>query len=521
MQDSTRYIVLPAYGFTGSVLGSRKLQAGVGLLRLDARAGLLRLDARAGLPDDAALADDGGAAATTMTVLDAIRPDGPKLVEMTPQAEMNLRAEMPGLKIIPIVTYRKMRAEHFVRKAAGAEAAAGDGGITVKVVDAASGAGVAGARVVAFTDFRNRAGDEGVSGPDGSAALRIREGARLDRLYVYGPPRYWGYFAGGIDAARRSTIGIAAIDLGDPNLLMRRLYGAATDRVGAGVTVGVIDSGIAKRHPNLPGVEGANMVFDELQADPSAVDEWGPATNDGEHGTHVAGIIGARASRGLDLVGVAPGVALRSYRVFPNTGGDATNYDIMKAIDRAVADGCHVINLSLGGGEPDEGVRSAIGAALDAGCLVVAAAGNDHRRPVSFPATLDACVAVSAMGRKSSFPSDSSEVADVTKPYGTDPDEFIAAFSNFGPQIDLTGPGVGIVSTLPDDTFGVMSGTSMAAPAIAGFAARLMMTDPDIRDASPSNRVAIWKAKLFGLGVPQAFGRDYEGSGLPLDAVVS
>ena len=70
-------------------------------------------------------------------------------------------------------------------------------------------------------------------------------------------------------------------------------------------------------------------------------------------------------------------MTLRSYRVFRHTGGGATNYDIMNAIDRAVQDGCDIINLSLGGASEDEAVRTAIGRALDNRVLVIAAVGND------------------------------------------------------------------------------------------------------------------------------------------------
>lgn len=506
MSEPRRYVIMPAYGFTAPQLDSGKLRAGPGVLRLDTRSALREVAA----PNAEAIA-----AATTMRVLDEIQADGPKLVEMTAQAELNLRSEIPGLKVIPVVTYRKMLAEQAVKRLV--KAAATPAAASTITVSASGGGRLAGAKVIAFTDFRNRTGDQGVTTANGTVSLRIRPGTRLDRLYVYGPPRHWGHYATGVTAGDM-TVTLAPIDLDDPNLLLRRSYGAAPLRTGEGAVVAIIDSGVAKKHPALPNVQGgANLVSAETAVDPAAIDEWGPATVEGEHGTHVAGIVGARPAPGLNMTGVAPGVALRSYRVFPSDGSDAINYDIMKAIQRAVSDGCHVINLSLGGGDPDDGVRAAIGAALDAGVLVVAAAGNGYRGAVSFPASLDACVAVSAMGHRSGFPADSTETADVAKPSGTDPDGYIAAFSNFGPQIDLTGPGAGIVSTLPDDAFGVMSGTSMASPAVAGFAARLFAADPAISGSAAATRVALWKAKLLGLGTPQGFGRDYEGSGIPLE----
>ncbi len=506
-QKTQRYIVLPSYGFTGPALKAGKLGGPGGVRRLDARPGLS--------PGDAGRDE----AATTVKVLDEISDDGPKLVEMTPEAELNLRAEIPGLKIVPIVTYEKMRfAPEVASAAASAGPADGPARIVLTVVDKKTGAALPGATVIAFTDYRDRVGDDGVTDAGGTVTLRIRPGSTIDRLYVYGPARYWGHFASNVAIGEQHTVRIAPIDLAAPGLL-QDFYGDAPPDAGSGIRVGIIDSGVAKRHPALPNVSGgANLVLEEIKSGHATRDDWGPAKKDGAHGTHVAGIVGARPNDAYSLGGVAPGVELRSYRVFPNAGGGATNYDIMKAIDLAVSDGCQVINLSLGGGPSDEGVRAAIGKASDAGTLVVAAAGNDGRRPVSFPARLDICLAVAAMGRKSMVVTDSSETGDIDSPYGTDEEAFVAAFSNCGPQIDVVGPGVGIISTLPDDTFGVMSGTSMACPAVAGFAARLLAADPALRGGPDVDRVSRLKAKLFALARPQGFGRDYEGAGLPLDA---
>ena len=94
---------------------------------------------------------------------------------------------------------------------------------------------------------------------------------------------------------------------------------------------------------------------------------------------------------------------------------------------------------------------------------MIVAAGNQDRGPVSFPAADERSVAVSALGRKGTFPTGTSESGDVAGPFGKDKKNFIAAFSNIGRAIDLTGPGVGIISTVPGG-YGVESGTSMAAP---------------------------------------------------------
>ena len=88
------------------------------------------------------------------------------------------------------------------------------------------------------------------------------------------------------------------------------------------------------------------------------------------------------------------------------------------------------MNLSLGGGPPDPVIREAIEHARRHGALVLAAAGNESRSPVSFPASDSLALAVSATGREGTFPRDAVEALDVAPPRGTDRKNFIAAFSN-------------------------------------------------------------------------------------------
>jgi subtilisin len=87
---------------------------------------------------------------------------------------------------------------------------------------------------------------------------------------------------------------------------------------------------------------------------------------------------------------------LRSYRVFGKGTEGASNFSIAKALDQAVADGCDLINMSLGGGPHDEATHSAIATARAKGAVVIVAAGNDGRKPVSFPASDSLTLAVSA-----------------------------------------------------------------------------------------------------------------------------
>jgi subtilisin len=516
-----RYVVMSKQGFVHSDLKSVRLEPTGKPVALKARAA--------------------GLASPSMKVLDSIGDDGPKLVEMPPEGELSLRLANPDLKIVPEVFYyrewfRPLVEHRHTRKAAKAKTAAGakgkartgvkvaaqaaraGAGVTVTVVDRATKKPLRGAEAVFFTDFASKTGDQGESGANGVVRLgSISFRQAIERAYVYGPPGYWGYYATSTTAAALKTIRLRPIDLADASLLLRQLYGRLRVNAGTDATVGVIDTGIDGAHPALTNVTGGlNCVGDEVRGNPGAANDWGPAETEGEHGTHVAGIIGGDG-KGNGFRGVAPGVKLRSYRVFPNAGGGASNFDIAKAIDAATTDGCNVLNLSLGGGPADDLTKAAIDRALASGIVVVAAAGNDSRQPVSYPAAFPECVAVSAMGRRKSFPKESIGTSDIDKPSGGPKGgDFIADFSNFGSQIDATGAGVEIVSTLPGGQYGSMSGTSMATPAVTGFSAYLLGQDAGVRAAQGADRSQKLKDLLYSSCKPEGFGRNYEGFGLPL-----
>ncbi len=440
-------------------------------------------------------------------VLDSIHEDGAKLVEMTADTAKDLQASQPGLRIVPVVYYHPAVARYEIGAKVKAAAAA------IKTVITVTSAGdskpVKGATVVAFTDFENRVGAQGVTSAQGVVKVALGGGSKVERLYVYPKQDFWGALRKNVSSHGGIAVALTpvALDFEDE---LRHYYGNAPLNTGAGVTVGVIDTGVGP-HPDLVVAGGMNCVTGENPQD------FG---DNGEgHGTHVGGIIAARGTPPQGIRGVAPGVTLRSYRVFGAGGGGASNFAIAKAIDQARADKCDIINLSLGGeqGEPDDpATQSAIHDARENGCLVVAAAGNDDRQSVTFPAADPLCIAVSAMGRKGTFPKGSVDEGDVLGPFGTDADEFIAAFSNVGDRIDLTGLGVGILSTVPGG-YAPLSGTSMASPAVAGFAARLLAQLPTVlampRDQSRSDAIA--KA-LLQSAKDRGFPADLQGNGLPL-----
>ena len=143
-----------------------------------------------------------------MQVLNSIRVNGPKLVEMPPEAELSLRLTVPGLKIVPEVFYHRQwqrsRTHHGPAAATAKRNKAGPGaamltantvtatpGAQISVTDRVDGKPVQGAQIVAFTNFAARQGAQATTGADGRAVLSgIAPGRALERLYVYPPANY-------------------------------------------------------------------------------------------------------------------------------------------------------------------------------------------------------------------------------------------------------------------------------------------------------------------------------------------
>lgn len=339
----------------------------------------------------------------------------------------------------------------------------------------------------------------GVTDVNGNVFLAIRAtGIEVQSIHVEpGFSGHWGYIKSNTIVENGATIIVERIDLTSFPDALRRRIAPGTLQDGQGVTVGVIDTGIGP-HPDLPHTSGDEDTVDG-------------------HGSHVAGIIGGRGANGFG--GIAPGVRLRSYNVFedPSTG-KAASFDIHRAIMQAARDGCQIINMSLKiesvSYEPVVG--NALKRATDMGSLIFAAAGNDFGKPVSFPARNGDVVAVAAFGSEEALPKMAYDRWAVSKHKATtSADLFFAAFSNEGPEIDLIAPGVGIVSTVPGNRYAPMSGTSMASPVAAGFAAKLLSKDPEILSmpATRARRDALLKllqahARRLGFG-PTREGRGF------------
>ena len=235
----------------------------------------------------------------------------------------------------------------------------------------------------------------------------------------------------------------------------------------------VIDSGVDLTHPDLAGVTVV-APRNEIWNNTDVTDENG-------HGTHVTGTILARTNNGAGVAGIAPGSSLMPIKVLDEFGMGFFS-DILDAVDWARTHGADVMNLSLGGTlDPSQValIQPTFTAARNAGILVVAASGNSGSQIMEYPAGLRGVVSVGAV----------------------DETDLQADFSTFNRGVDITAPGVDILSTTAG-AYEEMSGTSMASPHVAGVAALIWSARPGL---SVAQLEAVLRASAVDLGDP---GRD-------------
>jgi subtilisin family serine protease len=439
-------------------------------------------------------------------LIDQVGPGDTVLVSMKEEERVHLLRTNAGLRIVPVELLDPLWLRRIKLRPALGVLAGPKRLLEVTVTDAVSGAPLRGVEVVGFTDRSNRVGVLNKTGANGVAKLLLPGAAGvLDAVEAHVPKGYWPSYATKVDPASGTlSLSCTPIDLSIEDIRGDfGFQGAMTD--GEGVKVGVVDSGVSA-HPDLR-FKGVNVVRGEGPKD--CADVLG-------HGTHVAGIIAGRARPGTGVRGVAPGVDLRVYRVFAKGQEQALSFNIAKGIRQAVDDGCDLINLSLGGEVDVPDVLREIQRARAMGVVCVAAAGNDYRGAVNYPARYPPVLAVSAFGRKGTYPARAAQELEAVKPFGTDKKDFVAGFSNVGSEVELTAPGVGVVSVYPGG-YAVMDGTSMACPVTTGALARLLATRPKIL---AMDRAQARSDAIFDLAIDAAntramgFGVTFEGAGL-------
>lgn len=216
------------------------------------------------------------------------------------------------------------------------------------------------------------------------------------------------------------------------------------------VTVGIIDSGVDYNNDVFAG----RLVDKGINLSQSG-DDTGMSDDPKSHGTHIAGII---------AMNTLESTKLRAYKIFDNNGY-STELLVITAIDLAVSDGMDIINLSLGAPASDV-LHESLQNAYDSGTIIVTASGNKGIDCGNIlPAAFDGAITVGAV----------------------DKDGIPADFSNYGSCLDLVAPGVGIYSCLNSNTYGLVSGTSMAAPFVSAAAALMLGCNPYLTPSQIEN----------------------------------
>jgi subtilisin family serine protease len=260
---------------------------------------------------------------------------------------------------------------------------------------------------------------------------------------------------------------------------------ALTRATGRNVTIAVIDTGVDMGHPELQGVISGSY---------DAVRDATPAAE--SHGTAIAGIIGARGN----LSGVAPGARILAVRAFApaedGSGGETDSLTLARAIDWSASHGAAVFNMSFAGPK-DPLLERLLDAAHDKGIVLVAAAGNGGPGAEAvYPGAHPAVIAVTAV----------------------DHADQLYADANRGDYVAIAAPGVNILAPAPNGSYGVTSGTSLAAAHLSGIVALALEASPGLDPQAVRDLLVATAHDLGPAGRDDEFGA---GRANALDALMA
>ena len=244
---------------------------------------------------------------------------------------------------------------------------------------------------------------------------------------------------------------------------------------GANVLVAVIDTGVKYDHQDLQeniwinineiagnGVDDDNNGYiDDIHGYDFANSD-GDSMDDNGHGTHCAGILGARGDNGIGISGAAHSAQIMGIKFLDGSGSGSSSAAI-NSILYAVDNGAKILSNSWGGGGFSQSLFDAISYANDHDVLFIAAAGNEssnNDNSPSYPANYD--------------------LPNIISVAATDHRDQLSGFSNYGMSVDLAAPGSNILSTYSDGGYATLSGTSMATPYVTGAAVLIKSNFPEL-----------------------------------------
>lgn len=221
------------------------------------------------------------------------------------------------------------------------------------------------------------------------------------------------------------------------------------------VIVAVIDSGVSATHPDLAGkvLPGYDFINNDTDA-----------TDDNGHGTAVAGLIGAATNNGIGMAGVSWNSMILPVKAL-GADGNGSYSAIANAIIWAADRGARVINLSLGGTSASTTLQNAVNYAWNRNCVVIAAAGNSGNNIPQYPGACSNVVAVSA----------------------TDSNDLRPSWSNFGSYVDVSAPGVNVLTLQGANSYSNWNGTSFSSPITAGVVALMASANSSLNNTALVN----------------------------------
>jgi thermitase len=272
-------------------------------------------------------------------------------------------------------------------------------------------------------------------------------------------------------------------------------------RGSSAVRVAVVDTGLDVGNPEhfFPDDTGNEDIVSCQTPIVKSFVSGESGNDDNGHGTHVAGTVGACSDNAIGVAGANWAVQLMGVKVL-DYSGSGTLSGVASGIRWSADNGANVINLSLGTASPWKTLERAVNYAWKKGSVLVCAAGNAGTADRTYPAAYTNCIAVAA----------------------TDENDARASFSNHGASwVDVAAPGVNILSTMQDqwdwcflcygygylETYDALSGTSMAAPHVAGLAALLWAKGDCTTNECVRTRIESTSDPIAGTGTFWKFGR--------------
>ena len=257
------------------------------------------------------------------------------------------------------------------------------------------------------------------------------------------------------------------------------LFGSPRTDPGKDVVVAVIDTGVNYGHSDLGGCKwintgevAGNNIDDDGNGYVDDMNGWDFVNNDNNpydghgHGTHCSGTIAAATNNARGIAGMAPNAKIMALKGLSDGGSGYISW-LSNCVIYATDNGADVLSNSWGGGGSSSTLTNAMNYAYSRGCVIVAAAGNSNTNVSGFqPANIANVIAVAA----------------------TDFNDIRAYFSNYGAMIDVSAPGVRILSTT-ENGYSAWQGTSMACPHVAGIAALIVSKEPMLTNAQVRQRL--------------------------------